>query len=70
MYSYQTKIGVFYIKHHNGRWHAMYQDENLGSYISPQQAVDDLTGGHTFSLSNGIDTSRLNIPEDISEWES
>jgi len=48
MYSYKTKIGVFYIIHRNGRWLAMYEDENLGSYISPQQAADDLSGGHTF----------------------
>jgi hypothetical protein len=68
MYSYQTKIGVFYIIHRNGRWLAMYEDENLGGYISPQQAADDLSGGHTLSLSNGIDTSTLGIPEDISEW--
>ncbi len=68
MYSYQTKIGVFYIVHRNGRWHAMCQDENLGSYFTPQHAADDLAGGHTFSLSNGADTSTLGIPEDVSEW--
>lgn len=68
MYSYPTKIGMFYITQLNGRWQAMYEDENLGSYYSPQHAADDLAGGHTFSLSNGADTSKLGIPEDISEW--
>jgi hypothetical protein len=27
-----------------------------------------LRGGHTFSLSGGIDSSRLGLPEDLSEW--
>ena len=68
MYSYPTKIGIFYIVHRNGHWHAMYKDENLGSYSSAQHAADDLASGHTFSLSNGVDTSKLGIPEAISEW--
>lgn len=68
MYSYPTKIGMFYITQLNGRWQAMYEDENLRSYYSPRHAADDLSGGHTFSLSNGVDTSTLGIPGDISEW--
>lgn len=68
MYSYQTKIGIFYIVKRAGRWHAIYQDESLGSYIYPQQAADDLAGGHTFLISSGVDTATLGMPEDISEW--
>jgi hypothetical protein len=46
----------------------MYGDEGLGSYMTPQQAADDLSGGHTFTPSCG-DTAKLDIPEDIGEWE-
>ncbi|WP_291993286.1 hypothetical protein [Candidatus Accumulibacter sp. ACC003] len=69
MYIYRTKVGVFSIVQNNGRWHAMFMDENLGSYISAQHAADDLAGGHTFTPPGGYDTSTLGIPEDIGEWE-
>jgi hypothetical protein len=69
MYIYRTKAGVFSIVQKKGRWHIIYQDEDLGNYINPQQAADDLSGGHTFSPSNGIDPATLGIPEDIGEWE-
>lgn len=69
MYIYRTRVGVFSIALMNGRWHAVFDNDSLGSYISPQQAADDLAGGHTFTPSNGIDTSTLGIPEDIREWE-
>jgi len=34
----------------------------------PSQASDDLAGGLTFSAGGGIDTSRLGIPADLTEW--
>jgi hypothetical protein len=43
--------------------------ESLGSYSNPQQAADDLAGGHTFSISSGVDTATLGIPDDLGEWE-
>ena len=69
MYTYQTKAGVFSIIQRDKKWHIIYQNENLGSYISPRMAASDLSGGHTFSPSNGIDPGKLGIPEDINEWE-
>lgn len=69
MYIFRTRVGAFSVIQHNGRWHAMFRDESLGSYISPQQATDDLAGGHTFTAPGGYDTSTLGIPEDIGEWE-
>lgn len=69
MYFFKTKAGVFSIVNKNDRWHIIYQDEDLGSYKTPQMAADDLSGGHTFSPSNGIDPGVLGIPEDISEWK-
>ncbi len=68
MYYYRTSVGIFLIAQRSGRWHVIFDDESLGSYATPQQAVDDLAGGHTFSPGHGIDTSKLGIPDDINEW--
>ena len=46
----------------------LYDDENLGSYHSPEAAADDVAGGHTFSPSNGIDLGDLGISENINDW--
>lgn len=70
LYVYQTRIGSFYIAAANdGRFHPYYDDESLGSYDNPQQAVDDLAGGHTFSIAGGVDTAKLGIPYDLGEWD-
>jgi len=57
----------FAILRHGDRWVVFAEDENLGSYHSPQAALDDLTGGHV-PFPSGIDTSLLPIPGDLSEW--
>ena len=64
-----TRIGPFYIAEIGGRFHPVFEDESLGSYARPDQAAEDVAGVHTFSISSGIDTSTLGIPEDLSEWE-
>ena len=69
LYSYRTRIGNFYIVEHNGRFHPVFDDERLGSYATPRQAAEDLAGGHTFSISSGVDTATLGIPEDLEEWQ-
>ncbi len=70
LYAWQSQIGWFYIvATANGQFHPMYDGETLGSYSTAQQAVDDLAGGHTFSIAEGTDTSKLGIPDDLGEWE-
>jgi hypothetical protein len=69
LYRCSTRIGPFYVAEHNGRFHPVYDDESLGSYATPEQAAEDVAGGHTFSISSGVDTATLGIPEDISEWQ-
>ncbi len=70
LYAWQTRVGWFYIvAEANGRFSPMFDGETLGSYSTAQQAVDDLAGGHTFSISGGADTSKLGIPDDVSEWK-
>jgi hypothetical protein len=70
LYVHQTRIGPFYIVvTDDGRFHPYYDDESPDSYINPQQAVDDLAGGHTFSITGGVDTATLGIHDDLGDWE-
>lgn len=70
LYKWKTKVGTFYIaQSSDGRFHPVFEGQSLGSYSQPWQAAEDLAGGHTFSVSSGIDTSELGIPEHQSEWE-
>jgi hypothetical protein len=68
-YFWPTKAGIFYIAESEGRFHPVFREESLSSYATPEQAAEDLAGGHTFSPPDGIDTSRLGIPYDVREWE-
>ena len=69
MFIYRTRAGVFSIVNRAERWHVMFDNDSLGGYASPQQAAEDLAGGHTTWPSNGIDPSTLGIPADLGEWE-
>lgn len=68
-YQANSNIGVVLIKRsHDGRWHAIVGDEDLGSYHSAEAAHDDLIGGHTFSHSSGISTAKIGLPNDLAAW--
>ena len=69
LFVWNTRIGPFYIAEMDGRYHPVYDGESLGSYARPEQAAEDVAGGHTFSISSGIDTATLGIPEDLCEWQ-
>jgi len=69
-YQYHTRVGtVSLVPESGGRYKVMFDDENLGSYHSPEAAADDVSGGHTFSPCDGTDLGDLNIPGDLGEWE-
>lgn len=68
-YLFKTKVGTFLIVPKKKRFHVMFGDEDLGSYATAQQAAEDVAGGHTFLTSKGTDTSKLGIPDDVSEWQ-
>ncbi|WP_199559138.1 hypothetical protein [Nioella nitratireducens] len=69
-YQYYTPHGtVSIMPEPEGRWKVMFGDENLGSYHSPEAAADDVSGGHTFSPSNGVDLGQLGIPDDLGDWD-
>ena len=67
-YVSRSRAGLFKIQlASNGRWHAMFEDEDLGSYARADQALDDLVGGHTFSASCG-DTAAQRLPAGLGDW--
>lgn len=69
-YQYYTHVGTMsLIPEAGGRYKVMFGDENLGSYHSPEAAADDVSGGHTFSPSDGTDLGELDIPDDLGGWE-
>jgi hypothetical protein len=69
IYEYKTKHGIVsLVPQANGRYQVMFQEEGLGSYHTARAAASDVSGGHTFTPSSGIDLGSLNIPEDINEW--
>ena len=69
-FRYGSNQGAFYILPGQDGWEATYGNETLGEFASPQQAADDLARGLICPhLSEGDDTSTLEIPEKLSDWE-
>lgn len=69
-WTHNTRHGRYTIAlQRDGKWHAMLAGESLGPYDTPQRALDDLTGGHTFTPSSGIDTSESGLPDELADWE-
>lgn len=63
-WKYITSKGPIYIKPKLGRWSIFFENEDLGSYLTPKQAADDAANGEL-----GLDLNNLGIPEDLNEWE-
>jgi len=69
-YVYKSRAGLFSIDlHADGRWHVIWQDDDLGSFHSAQLALADLVGGHTHWPACG-DPSLLGMPDQLSYWEA
>lgn len=63
-----SKGPVFVGQDARGRFHPIWRDESLGSYVNAAAAIDDVAGGHTFSPSDGTDLCSLGISADPSDW--
>ena len=61
--------GAFYILPGQDGLEATYGNETLGEFTSPQQAADEVARGLTCPQLTEVDTSTLEIPEKISDWE-
>lgn len=68
-YTFRNRTGAWSIRLQNGRWQAMFEDEGLGSYHTPEAAHDDLIIGATFWPSSGDDPSECGLPEELAEWK-
>jgi len=72
-YKFQTDIGSVTIIEFPGRVHAVFNNKKIGSFDSAIQAAEVLGLGNTFELLGAsydkLDTSKLSIPSDLSEWE-
>jgi len=68
-YVHKTRVGKFSIElKQTRRWHVIWNDNDLGSFHSPQLALADLLGGHTHWPSCG-DPSLLGMSDELSGWE-
>lgn len=69
LWGHQTRKGpVFIGQTPDGRFHAVWGDESLGSYHSVVAAIDDVAGGHTFPPSDGTDLGALGISDNPGDW--
>lgn len=67
--AHPTRRGpVFIAVSPDGRYHPVWKGEDLGSYHSAAAAVDDVSGGHTFTPSDGVDLGSLAISSDMGDW--
>ena len=46
----------------------MLGDEDLGSYETPEQALDDLEGGHSTWPTPPLDPSTCGLPDELADW--
>lgn len=69
-YWHASRIGPLSIRRRaDGRWHVMWDSEDLGSYQTAQHALDDLAGGHC-DWPGTTDPSTLGLPDEIGDWSA
>ena len=70
LYTFQTDKGVARIDKNpkNRLFHAIFNEESLGSYPSPEQAAEELSAGCTFIPVSGVEIANLGIPNELGNW--
>jgi hypothetical protein len=61
--------GSFYIMPSQHGWEASFGNSMLGAFPSAQHAADNLARGLTCEHLSEVDTSMIEIPEKIGDWE-
>lgn len=64
-----TLIGRFTIRASDGHFIVSFEDELLGTYLSPEAALRELIAGATNLPSNGVKTSDLGFPDELDNWD-
>jgi len=59
---------VVSIVQRRARWHVIFEDADLGSYVSAHMAADNVADGQTLTPPSGIDLGSLGIPKELEEW--
>ena len=68
MYLLQTPAGLLKIRQFSGgQWRMWADDEFLGSFVSPEAAVQALLDG-TCGLVDGGRKASVVVPPDLSDW--
>ena len=72
MWTFETPWGRFGIVQKGDQFQVLFTASNLvddlGAYVTPRQALDDLVNGHIRWPSNGLDPSKAGLPDHLSEW--
>lgn len=67
-YYHDTEAGTFYIAESHGRFQVMFNEVSLGNYPTAENAAEGVAKGMSLSSPAGLDTSKLGLPERLSEW--
>ena len=68
LYFFDSKEGTVYIVTNGRRFLPEFEGDYYGSYDSVQQLIDELVAGDTLYFPRKIDTSKLQLPADVSGW--
>ncbi len=68
-FRYGSDQGSFYILPGDEGWEATFGNASLGAFQSPEHAVDYLARGVNCAAIDEVDTTALDIPGQIDDWE-
>jgi len=72
-YEFQTSVGPFYIAEYQGRYHAVFEGESIGSCTGADQIAAVLGYGYKFNFIcvelDELDTTKLGISPSLSDWK-
>jgi hypothetical protein len=70
-WTYRNLFGEWSIARDNeGRWHPLLSGECLGSFHSPEAALECLCLGACWHPACGLDPALCGIPETLDQWEA
>jgi len=69
LYFFNSEEGMIYIVTNGRRFLPEFEGDYYGSYDSVPQLLNELAAGNTLYFPRKIDTSKLGLPTDISDWQ-
>jgi hypothetical protein len=68
-YKFETPAGLARIIQRGKYFYSSFADEELGNYMTPEEAAEELSAGDFPDLMADVNIAGLQIPEDLMEWE-